>query len=516
MKKIIILGASGYVGQRLVKKLLDDTEDTYDLHLFSRNKRKLSHFLDQSKQLDSIVSLYDIALEHDNFSDLSKIFSGTHTVYHLIHSMSEEDDSDFMKQELNLAKLISNLSSFSNIKQIIYLGGLGNSDNEELSIHLRSRQETGRILRDGGTPVTEFRAGVIIGAGGSSFEIIRTLATKLPFIPVFFKKEGLCETIFIDNVIQYLKKCLYISSFSGKILEIGNGTKKTYSELVQDYANNVLGKNLIIINLSFLSFFIRPNLIGRVIAFMTGHPKELIIPLIYGVKNDAIVTDKFKLENVVGKCDLLNRIVPLDLSFQLAADREHKGKVISVWDMPSNLSNLEKNIRSVFSTQETEGLLYEERYIIIDKNKSDLFFNEILQIGSSNSGYWSPYFMWKIRGIIDKLFGGPGVGNNLAINRSDIHIGDRIDFWSVENIISKTKVKELRLRAEMKTPGEAWLQFKILPSVECKNKSVVHLRAFFEPKGIPGYIYWYSLYFIHKFIFSMMLNNISSNVDSSK
>jgi hypothetical protein len=249
---------------------------------------------------------------------------------------------------------------------------------------------------------------------------------------------------------------------------------------------------------------------------MTGQPKQLIIPLIYGVKNDAIVTSEHKLENVVGKCDLLNRIVSLDLAFKLAADREHKGKVISVWDMPSNLSKLEKHERKVFATQEREGLLYEERHIVIDKSDKDLVFQEILNIGTKESGYWSPYWMWKIRGILDKLFGGPGVDNVVGIDRNNLHIGDRIDFWSIEEFKSTRKQKELRLRAEMKTPGEAWLQFKIILNIECKDRYIVYLRAFFEPKGIWGYIYWYSLYIVHKFIFSMMLKNIMKKVNIQK
>ena len=509
MKKIIILGASGYIGQRLIKKLLQEP-DEYELHLFSRNKRKLSHFSDYKN-----IYLYDTPLDHSSCSELNDIFKNTHTVFYLIHSMSEEDNSDFMEQEKQLALFIRNLSDKQKVGQIVYLGGLGADNTENLSTHLKSRQQTGSILREGNTPVVEFRAGVIIGAGGSSFEIIRTLATKLPFIPVFFKKEGLCETIFVDNVVSYLKKTLIYKSYQNKILEIGNGEQKAYSQLVQEYAKVVLNRKLFIINLSFLSFLIGPQIIGRVIAFMTGQPKELIIPLIYGVKNDAIVTPQYDVKNQIPDNELPPRIVSLDLAYKLAADRQYKGKVISVWDVPTNLSKLKTKTRKFFSTQEREGLLFEERYAIIKDEDKNIIFNEIVKIGSGNSKYWSPHFLWQIRGFIDKVFGGAGIGHDYGFNRNDLHVGDRIDFWTVEEIKNSDDIKELRLIAEMKTPGEAWLQFKIVPNSECPNTSIFYLRAFFEPKGIAGYLYWYSLYIIHKFIFSMMINNIIKNSKKS-
>lgn len=503
MKKIIILGASGYIGQRLIKSFLGK----YELHLFSRNKRKLSHFENESD-----VYLYDISLDESNRKELKEIFLDSDVVFYLIHSMSEEDSSDFLTKEKRIASFISKISDESNVGKIVYLGGLGILNDNKLSKHLLSRQLTGDSLRSGGkTPVVEFRAGIIIGAGGSSFEIIRTLATKLPIIPVFFKKEGLCETIFVDNVISYLCKSVNYDSYNNKILEIGNGETFTYSELVQLYAKIVLKKKLYILNLSFLEPLIGPKIIGSVIAFMTGQPKELIIPLIYGVKNDAIVTEKYSICKNICKEDDNHRTISLELSYKLAADRQNKGKVKSVWDTPINLSHLKQSPRHFFSTQEKEGLLYEERYIIISEGEKERVFNEFLNIGNKESGYWSPYFLWKARGIIDRMLGGCGVGNDTALNRQDLHIGDRIDFWTVEELVNTDEYSEFRLISEMKTPGEAWLQFKIVKNIECEGKLIFYLRAFFEPHGITGYLYWYSLYVIHKFIFSMMIKKIYNN-----
>lgn len=506
MKKIIILGASGYIGQRLIKKFLQDKNNEYELHLFSRNKRKLSHLNKEN------CRIHDMPLEEDNQEKIIEIFKEADVLYYLIHSMSEEDNNDFLNQEKKLSSFISNISNKAGINKIIYLGGLGKED-ENLSTHLKSRQITGEELRKNHKNVIELRAGVIIGGGGSSFEIIRTLATKLPFIPVFFKNEGKCEAIFVDNVISYLKKAFLCSAYNNKILELGNGEQKTYSELVQNYAQEVLNKKLFIVNLSFLSSIIKPNLIGTVIAFMTGQHKKLILPLIQGVSNNAVVTDKYNISKIIKSNDDINRIVPLSLSFKLASDREDKGKILSVWDTPYNLSNLENKTKVFYSTQKKEGLLYEEKYRVVDKQDIDKIFSEIKKIGKKGTGYWSPYFLWYVRGFIDKIVGGSGLCRHRYIDRNNLHVGDKIDFWTIEEYKDDRNVKELRLIAEMKTPGLAWLQFKIVPNIENPKTSIFYLRAYFEPKGIWGYLYWYSLYIIHKFIFRTMINNILKKIN---
>lgn len=497
MKKIIILGASGYIGRRLIKRLL---KKDYDLFLFNRNKNKLK---DLKKYKN--VHLYDLSLEESNKNELINIFSNADALFYLMHSMSEENEKDFFNKEKKIASFISNISDMSNVKQIIYLGGLG-ENNEKLSKHLLSRQMTGDMLRKNGkTPVTEFRAGIIIGAGGSSFEIIRTLGTKLPFIPVLFKNEGLCEPIFVDNIISYLKLSINNENYYNKILEIGSGEKYKYSKLIQIYAKEVLNKNLKIIDLSFLEKIISLNMVGRVISFMVRQPKELIIPLTHGVKNNAIVNE-YDINKQIDNENRINRIIHLNLAYQLAADRENKCKVESVWDTPNNLTHLNKTSKKFFTTKEKEGMLYEEKYMTIKKDCKDKIFNEIKNIGKN--GYWSYYWLWKIRGFIDRFFNGPGVSKNNIIHKKELHIGDRIDFWTIEKIKNNKKESELRLIAEMKTPGEAWLQFKIVKNNESKNTYIFYLRAFFEPKGIAGYLYWYSLYIIHKLIFRSMINNI--------
>lgn len=477
MKKVIILGASGYIGLRLAKKL---KEKDIELHLFNRNKEKIS-WIENDK-----TSVYDLELSDDNSSELNKIFNNADIVYYLIHSMSEKD-KEFENKDIRLAEFVSKLSSTNNVKKIVYLGGLGNSDIS-LSKHLQSRQDTGTALIKYFNNVKEYRAGIIIGAGSSSFEIVRTLANKLPFIPVFWKTEGLCEPIFVDDVINLLKTELNNKYVDNKIFEIGCGEKITYSDLVKKYSNEVIDRNIKVIKFSFLEKVISPKLIGLIISMMTGQPKELIVPLIYGVKNDAIVNRSIKRK----------KMVRLDVALKLAAKRERSGQILSVWDFPSNLSHFKECKKKIFGTKEKEGLLYEEVMTTVKSPRK--IFEEIQSIGGEK-GYWSVPLLWSIRGYIDRLFGGLGLNKYYHKKDEELHNGDRIDFWVVEYISDTPEEKVLRLRAEMKTPGEAWLQFSIV-----KNR--FYLRAFFEPNGILGYLYWYSLYPIHKFIFKIMVKNI--------
>ena len=478
MKKIIILGASGYIGLRLAKKLKNDGH--IELHLFNRNKDKISWI--ENKE----TFVYDTILNEENKNELSKVFLDADIIYYLIHSMSEENE-EFENKDIQLASLISKIATESNVKKIVYLGGLGNTDTS-LSKHLKSRQDTGKELKKNHRNVKEYRAGIIIGAGSSSFEIVRTLANKLPFIPVFWEKEGLCEPIFVDDVISLLKSEVKNKYIDNMTFEIGCKEKITYSNLVKKYANEIIDRKIFIINLTFLDRIFSPKVIGKIISIMTGQPKELVVPLIYGVKNDAIVNTYIKQK----------KMTRLDIALKLAAKRDRAGQILSVWDFPSNLSQFKNCKQKIFGTQEKEGLLYEE--VATKINSPMQIFEEVQSIGGEK-GYWSIPILWKIRGYIDRIFGGLGLNKYYSKRNEDLHMGDRIDFWVVEYIVNKPNEKVLRLKSEMKTPGDAWLQFSII-----NNK--FYLRAFFEPDGIFGYLYWYSLYPIHKFIFKQMVRNI--------
>jgi uncharacterized protein YbjT (DUF2867 family) len=529
--KIAIFGASGYIGLRLAH-ILNKNKEIEELRLFNRNKRKVLHLINEK------TSAFDYEITLKNKDRLKEDLSDVDVVYYLIHSMYEKNN--FSEVDNQLATIVSKSAKSAGVKKIIYLGGLGIEDDLEykidgfkkkgLSKHLSSRQETADYLRENHNNVIEFRAGVIIGGGSSSFEIIRTLGLKLPFVPKLWKNEGLVEPIFVDNVISYLLMAKENPDFDNKIMEIGCGQTIEYTEIVKMYAK-IKKRKLFNIYLYPFEKIITDNILGRVISFMTSLPPALVTPLLGGVKNKAISRD-YKIEDVLGYCPL--KLISLEKALTIASKREESEHVQSVWDLPSSLSKVNKIKHKrngmPFSTasKTINGMMFEEEFVEIDELKAlyrtdfhsektnitinscikTQIFQEVKKIGGKK-GYWSPKIMWKSRAMIDKLIGGMGF-RQFRRDCNELRSGDRVDFWTVEKIVEKDNYKELRLRAEMKLPGEAWLRF-VIKKEKTTNKEVFKLQALFDPDGISGYLYWYSLFFIHKYIFKTMLKNIVLN-----
>lgn len=514
---IAIFGASGYIGLRLANRFKRESS-IKKLKLFNRNKRKILHLMNEK------VSAFDYEINLKNKEQIKKDLKDIDIVYYLIHSMYEKNN--FSEVDNQLATIVAEASTEANVKKIIYLGGLG-LEEEGLSNHLSSRQETADFLREHHKNVIEFRAGIIIGGGSSSFEIVRSLGTKLPFIPLLWKNEGLVEPIFVDNVINYLLLAKKDSNMDNKILEIGCGESIKYTEIIDIYAK-IKERRLLKIKLGMLEPIFSDKVLGRVISFMSSLPPALVTPLLGGVTNKAI-SSKYKVDDVLGYCSV--KPVSIEKALRYAAKREEGEHILSIWDLPSSMSKVKKLVHKQnghpFSTasKEIEGLLFEEESIILEdyikgsKKEEDIkifqekIFQEVKQIGG-NHGYWSPSILWKSRALIDKILGGVGF-RKYRRDCTDLRCGDRIDFWTVEKVTSSEYYKELRLKAEMKLPGEAWLRFTICKDKETGN-SKFKLQAIFDPNGIFGYAYWYSLFFIHKYIFKTMIKNIFKNVEENK
>jgi len=521
---IAIFGSSGYIGLRL-SHILNNNNNIKTLKLFNRNKRKVLHLLNNKTQG------FDYEINLDNKEKLINDLKNVDVVFYLIHSMYEKNN--FSEVDNQLATIVAESSTKAKVKKIIYLGGLGleeTGDSKILSNHLSSRQETGDFLREYHSNIVEFRAGIIIGGGSSSFEIIRTLGLKLPFVPLLWKNEGLVEPIFVDNVISYLLMAIENKDFDNNILEIGCGESVSYTDIVCLYSK-IKERKLFKIPLFPFEKIITDNILGRIIAFMSSLPPALVTPLLGGVKNKAI-SKNYKIESILGYCPF--KPISLKKSLEIASKREESEHVQSVWDLPSSMSSIKKMKHKEngmpFSTasKSINGLMFEEESVEISEliplfksdfshEKSNIHINtliknelfaEIKKIGGSH-GYWSPSFLWKIRATIDKLIGGIGF-RKYRRDSNSIRCGDRIDFWSVEKFTDHECYKELRLKAEMKAPGEAWLRFIILKEKGCE-KETFKLQALFDPNGISGYFYWYSLFFVHKYIFKTMLKNIIKN-----
>ena len=505
-KHIAIFGPTGYIGTKVIIELYNKG---YKLTLFTRNLRKLLYMQDDCELLmpkQSGICLMETEIKQANYEEIKNALEGVDAIYYLIHSLNISN-GNFINQDNEMAELISSAAKEAHVEQIIYLGGLGvDNPDHPLSDHLKSRHETGEHLRKYHQNVTEFRAGVIIGEGSASFELIRALSVKLPFIPQLGKDEGYCQPIFVNDVIEYLLYALLNQKYYGKIAEIGCDEVYHYSDIVKIYAEVVNHKYLKSFTIPFANIILHPYIISWFASRMSGMPYILVYRLIEGAFCDAIVYD-FPINNI----DPNVPIKPLSFkeSLRIAAKRSEEGYIHSIWSIPFEQSVLNSKTKKQFyklSSQEVDGLIHDEFSITINAKDMDKVFNRIKSIGGKN-GYYSTQWLWKVRGFIDTLMGGPGLNNCVRRNPKLLRVGDHIDFWIVTYYKNAPNHKVLRLKANMKTPGNAWLQFSI-DRIKGDSKAVVSMRPYFDPSGIFGYIYWYSLYPIHKIIFNQMIRNI--------
>ncbi len=502
---IAIFGPTGYIGTKI---LINMYNRGHRLSLFSRNTRKLSYLQDECMLLMSReprICIIEQFLEARHIEQIIDGLQGVDVIYYFIHSLNM-DHGNFVNKDNELADLVAGAAKTAGVKQIIYLGGLGvDTPEAPMSPHLRSRQETGEHLRMHHPCVTEFRAGVIIGAGSASFEIVRNLGTKLPFLPQLPGYPGLCQPIFVDDVVTYLVHALRNPLYYNQIAEIGAKDVFSYSQMVEEFALINQNKKLKTIPLPLINQLLTPRVIAWFASRMTPLPFVLVEPLVEGMHSLAIVG-----EYPIGRIDPKPPLSPKPFreAVPIAIERIETGTMDSVWSIPYELSVFnaqQKKQFLYFTSTEIEGMLYEECSRTIDADEITAVFDRVKQIGGK-TGYYSARWLWEARGLIDKVFGGTGLSPTRR--RPDLlRVGDRLDFWVVTFYKNTPKEKILRLKADMKTPGNAWLQFAVKRSPE-NHEAIFNLRAYFEPSGIWGYIYWYSLYFIHKYIFKEMTRNI--------
>jgi uncharacterized protein YbjT (DUF2867 family) len=493
------------VGLILVNRLI---KLDFEMKLFVRNRQRVKHF----KQYRNVTRT-DIELTTQNRELIAYELEGIDTLYYLIHSMDKKHAEDFEEADLRLSKIISEAAAMAGVKHIIYLGGLGQeTPTNPLSMHLKNRHQVGERLRKSGIPTTEIRAGVIIGAGSASFEIIRALGSKLPFIPQLSYNQGLCHPIDIDDVIGYLINAYKKEEYFGEIVEIGMEQSYKYDEMIALFAKEIKNKNLKKKHIYLLDYLLTKNIIASIVSYLSAIPYALSKPLIEGLDSMAI-----KGNYNVEKID--NSIIPLDFisSIKKASQNEKDGKVESFWSIPMSLQVLSKqkeqfihidakeSHQDVIKNYKKQGLLFEIRERYVDTKDVNAIFNEVKNIGGAH-GYWSPHWLWKIRAFVDKLVGGPGFEVGKKACKINMRIGERVDFWIVSAYLDKPAQKVLTLKGRIKSPGDSWLQFALIE--ERPDKWRFTLRAYFHPSGVFGYFYWYALYFVHKFIFDTMIDNI--------
>jgi uncharacterized protein YbjT (DUF2867 family) len=468
---VLITGATGYVGSRLLKVL--ETKD-YNIRCIAR----------KPEYLISKVSHRTAVVKGDVFEpeSLEEALSDIYTAFYFIHSMGAK--SSFEEKDRIAAKNFAEAAEKAGVKRIIYLGGLGNN-RKKLSAHLSSRHKTGDILRKGKVQVIELRASVVIGAGSLSFEIIRALVEKLPVMTTPRWVYVDTQPIAISDLLLYLEAAIHLKTNSSKIFEIGCKDIVTYADLMQEYARQ-RGLKRYIIPVPVLS----PGLSSLWLGLVTPVYARIGRKLIDSLKNPTVITDHSAL-NVFD-------ITPVTVSEAMhkALDEEDKQFYENRWSDSLSAGNTLKSWGGVkFGTR-----IIDARSIEVKASEEKAFL-PIKMLGGK-AGWYYANWLWKVRAYIDLIAGGVGMrrGRRDPVN---IAIGDVVDWWRVEDYKEN---KLLRLYAEMNLPGRAWLQFE----VKSKNgKTQITQTAIFDPVGLSGLLYWYALYPLHAVIFTRMLDNIA-------
>jgi len=459
---ILVVGASGYIGGRLVPIL---QARGHDLVLMSRDARLLAARFPEARVVTA--DLLDP-------STLPSALDGIEVAYYLAHSMGE-GERGFAERDRQAARNFAQAAERAGVSRIVYLGGLGD-DSAALSHHLASRHETGAELAAHGVPVTEFRAAVIIGSGSASFEILRHLTERLPIMITPRWVGTRCQPIGIEDVLDYLASALDHPEVVG-IVEIGGADILSYGDMMRTYAR-LRGLRRLMIPVPVLT----PRLSSYWVNLVSPVPAGIARPLIEGLRNKVVVREP----GPAAAFDL--HPLPYADALRRAIDRTEQHAVESTWF--DALVTPDETSRS--SLTSTEGMIIERRQRAVGASPEQVF-SEVERLGGS-AGWPYANLLWRVRGLMDRLVG--GVGMRLGRRDPDqLRVGDALDFWRVEEVRRPTL---LRLRAEMKVPGRAWLQYEVT-STESGSRLVQ--TAFFEPKGLPGLAYWYFLYPVHGLIF---------------
>lgn len=475
--KILLTGANGYIGKRLLPVLV---EDGHQVACFVRDENRL----DLSQKLKSKIEV--VTGDLSKLDSLDQIPKDIDAAYFLVHSMSHTADN-FEELEERIARNFSTIISQTKAKQIIYLGGISNDKN--LSKHLKSRLKVEEILKDSGVNLTVLRSAIIIGEGSASFEIIRDLVEKLPLMIAPKWVNSRCQPISIYDVISYLRSVLGNPQCYNHNFDIGGPDILTYKEMMLRFAKvRKLTRHIITVPV------LTPRLSSYWLYFVTSISFSLAKSLVDSLKNEVICQD-----------DEIQKIIPAKtIHYEDAVKRSfsmiEENAVISSWKDAWVTGTIHSDYSEYVKIPE-RGCFIDRREIQFSRDAQEVLEN-IWSIGGSRGWYFLDS-LWAIRGFLDKLIGGVGLRRGRT-NQNSINAGDALDFWRV--LLADKKNMRLLLYAEMKLPGEAWLEFEIIPNV---NRGTLIQTATFRPNGILGRLYWYVIYPIHILMFRGMVKNIA-------
>jgi len=477
-KLILVTGVTGYVGGRLVPKLL---EAGYRVRCLARDPSRLRG----RKWLEQVEVAEGDALSP---ADLERAMQGVSAAYYLIHGL--QGGKINAERDLQVARNFAQAAEDAGVEKIIYLGELVDP-TANLSPYLRSRHETGYLLRYGKVPVTELRAGMIVGSGSALFEMMRYLAEREPLLicPAWFYSQA--QPIAIRDALAYLVAALNTPESAGRVIEIGGPSRLTYAEMLQEYAaERKLKRKLLRVP------FYTPRLSAYWVHLITPIHWRVVAPLIEGLSANLIVRDSTAKK-------IFPNIHPIDFrtATHLALNRVQRDNVETSW---SDALVIAQGDVKPYQFIVEEGMFIERRQLKLSL-PPEAVFRAYTGIGGER-GWLYMNWSWALRGWMDKVIGGVGLRRGRR-HPDEVHAGEALDFWRVEEIIPN---RRMRLLAEMKVPGEAWLEFESTPQ---DGDTLLTVSAYFAPHGVSGFLYWYAMWPFHKFIFDGMARGLASRAN---
>lgn len=481
-KPIFVTGATGYIGGRLVPRLLDDG---YRVRCLARDPRKLAH-----RRWYSHPAVDVVPGDANEGEVLAAAMKGCGVAYYLIHSMVAAG-TEYRRRDLHLARTFAAAAATANVERIVYLGGLGETGGG-LSAHLSSRREVETALASPGVPVTTLRAAMIIGSGSASFEILRYLVERLPVMitPRWVSTE--CQPIAVRDALHYLIACGRAPETTGRTIDIGGPDIMRYREILQLMARALRLPRRKIIPVPVLT----PKLSSLWIHLVTPIDQHLARPLAEGLRN-----------RVVCRNDDAERLMPQPLGLLRVEDAINaalgnltQGEVESTWT----------DAWPVPGDPEWAGGAHytDDRSTRVDATAGEVFAS-VCRLGGQQ-GWYSADWLWRLRGFIDRLAGGPGLARGRR-HADRVEFGDVLDFWRVTDVEPD---RRLELLAEMKLPGVAALEFLVEPAPGENDSTRLRQVARFKPRGLGGLLYWHAVRPFHGFVFSRMLNGIKRAAES--
>jgi uncharacterized protein YbjT (DUF2867 family) len=472
MQRILLTGATGYIGGRLAPRLL---EAGFSIRCLVRSTGKLQ---DRPWATDARVEIVQADLA--NPDSLGQAMEGCDAAFYLVHSMITAG-RDYAQRDFDLARGFAQAARTAGVARIVYLGGLGET-GAGLSEHLKSRREVEDALASAGVPVTVLRAAMIIGSGSASFEILRYLVERLPVMITPKWVSTRCQPIAVENVIYYLVAVLSAPETAGSIYDIGGPDVLRYREIMDIMAEELGLSRRWIIPVPVLT----PRLSSYWIQIVTPIGHEIARPLAEGLKNPVICRD-----------DRITRIAPQQLlsvrdAIRASLEQLAQHDVETTWSMAGPIQG---------DPDWAGGTVFRDVRELAIAAPDWAVFRAVCRVGGGN-GWYAAGWLWRIRGALDRLAGGPGLRRGRR-DPETVRYGEALDFWRVVGIDRNCR---LALRAEMKLPGEALLEFRIEPSGD--RACMLRQSALFQPRGLAGLLYWYAVLPFHHFVFRGMLTGI--------